>query len=212
MKAVIFDMDGVLVDTPFIACEASNILLKKEGIEFTQSQFKKYLKFGIEDRVKIWNKEFNKNIDENNFFEKFIDLQIKLLKKDIEENNINEILTELKRKNLKLGLATKAKRIKVDKILTALGLTNIFDSIVTGDITKNHKPHPEVYIASLKNLNVKGNDAIVIEDSPHGIESAKSAGIKVIAYKTKVFSLDDLKQADFIIHDLTEISGLLENM
>ena len=65
------------------------------------------------------------------------------------------------------------------------------------------------YLNSLKKLGVKNSEAIVIEDSPHGIESAKNAGIKVIAYKTKVFTNDDLREADFIIEDLNEIFSLL---
>ncbi|XLQ20583.1 MAG: HAD family hydrolase [Candidatus Moraniibacteriota bacterium] len=205
MKAIIFDMDGVLVNTPYIACEVTNTLLQNEDITFTQKEFKKYLKFGIEDRVKIWNKEFNKNIDIQLFFKSFIDLQVQVLKKDPNNNTRKDILTQLKNDGLKLGLATKAKRVKVDKVLAALDIQNIFDSIETGDITKNHKPHPEVYLTTLKNLNITSQDAIVIEDSPHGIVAAKKAGLKVLGYKTNVFTDEDLAEADVIITDLSEI-------
>lgn len=203
-------MDGVLVDTPYIACEATNILLAKEGINFSQKEFKKYLKFGIEDRVKIWNKEFDLSLSEKVFFKDFVNLQVQILKDDMKNSNRRFILKKLKKLGLKLALATKAKKFKVDKILKALKLEEIFDSIITGDTTEYHKPHPEVYLNSLSNLGIEPEDALVIEDSPHGIKSAKSANIKVTAYKTKVFSNEELKEADFIINDLNEIFNLLK--
>ena len=202
-------MDGVLVDTPFVACEATNMLLQSAGLSFTQEQFKKYLRFGIEDRVKMWNQEFNKTIPEKEFFHEFIDLQIALLREEMEKSDRKEILLKLKLRGFKLGLATKAKKVKVDKILEALDLEDVFDSILTGDATTQYKPHPEVYTNSAKNLGVTPEECLVIEDSPHGIESAKSAGMKVFAYKTRVFSDEDLAQADKIIYDLNEVLDLL---
>jgi len=208
-KAIIFDMDGVLVNTPNIASEASNVLLKEHDLKFSQEEFKEYLKFSIGERVKLWNEKYGLKIDEEIFFTKFVDLQMRLLEDEIKTSDVQSVILSLKESKFKIGLATKAKKIKVDKILSALKISDLFDSIVTGNDTDLYKPHPDAYLISAKNLNLKSEECLVVEDSPHGIVSAKAAGMEVLALKTKLFTEEDLQEADNIIYNLNEIQKYL---
>src|SRR5690606_18525803 len=105
-------------------------------------------------------------------------------------------LKTLKNQGFKLALVTGTARHEVHKILPDT-IFNLFDVVVCGTDVQNGKPHPEPYLTALKKLNLNGKNAIVIENAPFGIRSAKAAGISCFAIETSL-PKKFLKQADAV--------------
>ena len=109
----------------------------------------------------------------------------------------------MRRQGFRLGLVTGTARHELLKILPK-GLRKFFDAIITGDEVTHGKPHPEPYQKALKMLQCKKSDAIVIENAPFGIQSAKAAGLKCFAIETSL-PKKYLKQADFVFHSFKHL-------
>jgi len=213
MKAVIFDLDGVLVGTPKYRWVSDNKALNHFDVSISEIEHKIYEGTSLKIRVPLYEKKFGVEIDFEKFSEIFIKTQLDLIKEEIEEtkDEIQEIISILKRKGLKIAVATSARKEKVIPILRWLGVHKVLDFILTSDDLDNHKPHPDPYLKTLKVLGVKPSETIIVEDSPHGITSGKAAIIKVVALKTDSFSEKDIREADIIISNLRELIKIVEN-
>jgi beta-phosphoglucomutase len=204
-KAVIFDMDGVITNTMPDHYKAWKKVLKEEGI--------------IVDKFEIYRREGQKGID--SVREIFIKYQkpsnnetiLRLLRE--KENYFNrnakvlfisgarKFIDDLYKNKFQLGLVTGTSFPEVKKILPA-STFNKFSAIITSSNVKNGKPHPEPYIKALKALKIKSTDAIVIENAPLGIESAKRAGILCIGLETSL-PKRYLRQADVICTSIKQL-------
>uniref|UniRef100_UPI003AB227B0 HAD family hydrolase n=1 Tax=Catenibacterium sp. TaxID=2049022 RepID=UPI003AB227B0 len=112
-------------------------------------------------------------------------------------------------KHYKIALASSSSLSTINTALNQAGLRKYFSLIVSGDQFKESKPNPEIYLYTIKELNVNKDEAIIIEDSSKGILAANRAGIKVLALKDDKFGLDQ-SQADIIIDELNDIIKLIE--
>ena len=112
-------------------------------------------------------------------------------------------------KHYKIALASSSRLYTINNALDQAGLRKYFSLIVSGEQFKESKPNPEIYLYTIKELNVNKDEAIIIEDSSKGILAANRAGIKVLALKDDKFGLDQ-SQADIIIDELNDIIKLIE--
>ncbi|MDP8212654.1 MAG: HAD family phosphatase [Candidatus Zapsychrus exili] len=112
-------------------------------------------------------------------------------------------LKDLKKQGFKLALVTGSAHSEIKKILPER-IYNLFEVIVTGSDVKNGKPHPEPYLKAIKALKIKKTQAIVIENAPFGIKSAKTAGLKCYAIETSL-PKKYLKQADKIFENIKSL-------
>lgn len=209
LKAVIFDMDGVITNTMPYHYKAWRRTLKQQGI--------------MVDKFEIYHREGQPGISTvkeifANCGKKITKLQARkilqrkeeLFKAIVKTKFIRGAINCLKRfkiNGLKLALVTGTARHEAKKILPP-NIYNLFDAIVTGDEVRLGKPNPEPYLKIMKKLKMQGSDVIVIENAPFGIASAKSAGLKCIALAT---SLPEkyLKGADIILTSFSEFKRKL---
>ena len=112
-------------------------------------------------------------------------------------------------KHYKIALASSSRLYTINNALDQAGLRKYFSLVVSGEQFKESKPNPEIYLHTIKELNVNKDEAIIIEDSSKGILAANRAGIKVLALKDDKFGLDQ-SQADIIIDELNDIIKLIE--
>ncbi len=112
-------------------------------------------------------------------------------------------LKKLKSKGYRLALVTGTARHEAEKILPK-HIYNLFETVITGSDVKKGKPHPEPFLKALKHLKIKQTEAIVIENAPFGIESAKNAGIFCVAIETSL-SKKYLKKADIILPSINSL-------
>ena len=205
LRAVIFDLDGVIVDTMPFHARAWQDTFKTYGIKVTKKEI--YLREGEK-----WDKTFFEIVKKHGFK---ITPDIKKAVFKHRENVFKNILKikifkdapplikYLKKKGLKLAIVTGTPRKEVKRILPRT-LYKLFDVIMPSDEVKHGKPHPEPFLKALKALKVKASEAIVIENAPNGITSAKRAGLKVIAVETSL-SKSYLKSADLITPSLSKL-------
>ena len=182
IKAVIFDMDGVISDTQKLHASVEEKLLKKYGIELNSDEItEKYA--GVPDKEffeKIF-KDYKVSVD----VEKIINEKWKEMI-NIAKNNIFpipgiiELVKQLKENRFKLAVASSSPHNFIELVLSELKLEGKFDVIVSAEDVKFGKPNPEIFLLASKNLSVDPSECVVIEDGINGIIAAKRAGMKCI--------------------------------
>ena len=210
MKIIIFDFDGVILDSENSHFIAFNEGLKNLNINISEDEYySKYI--SLDDRGVITNVVNDKNISVTN---EEIDMIIKN-KNDYFESRlidnsklfpgVEEVIIQLS-KNFVLCIGSGANRSELIKTLKNNNIYDYFEIIVSANEVNNPKPNPETYNRVLDNINTDFNinEIIVIEDSPGGIEAAKSAGLKCIAI-TNTFDNKQLRKADIIVSNYEDI-------
>ena len=203
--AVIFDMDGVLVENSEFHDEAWRLTCLKHGKIITNQDVRNG--FGGSNKILVQNLL---GIFDQKIIEK-IAIEKEKLYRDIFEKSLRlplglmNLLNELKQKNVCMAVATSAPPENLHFVIDKLGIRNYFDALVDESQIKNCKPDPEIYILAANKLGVPISNCLVFEDSIFGIQSGKAAGMKVIGITTS-FGAEQIKMADLIITSFTEIS------
>jgi beta-phosphoglucomutase len=210
-KAIIFDMDGVIVDSMPYHFLAWYETLRPLGIRV--SCFDVYSKEGENWRKTL--RGFLKGADikpTKKMFDGIFARRKKIFKKSFRRfifKGAKEALICLKRKGYILGLVTGTPSKEVKKILPP-SMYRLFGCIVAGDEVKKGKPHPEPYLSAAKRMEVKPSECVVVENAPFGVESAKKADMFCVAITTGL-TKEYLKGADIIVDDLADMVEIVEN-
>ncbi len=205
IKGVIFDCDGVLIDSKMLHFEAWKKFWAKRGIEHSYDDFKKNFgrsNFDIFGQLykEASEEEIKRLSDEKEEF--YREIAAKNLKPV--KGTVN-LLKSLRQNGFKMAVATSAPGNLLNFIMDQLGIEEYFSAIVTASDVKHSKPDPEIFLNAAEKLGLKPNECIVIEDAIHGIEAAKKAGMMCIAVETSHFA-SELRKADLIRKDLSEVS------
>lgn len=215
-KGIIFDLDGVIVDTAKYHYLAWKKLANQLGFEFTKEQNELFKgvsrKRCLEILIEIGNVKASQEDFDRWMIEKNLDYLAYIEEMDASEilPDVPKILHFLKQNNIPIALGSASKNAQ--PILEKVGLLPYFDAIVDGNNVTKAKPDPEVFLLAAKKLNVKAKDCIVFEDAVAGIEAANAANMISIGIGEKKV----LSKAQFIFKDFTEIStdfmkDLIEN-
>ena len=210
LKAIIFDLDGTLVDSLPYHHESWRIFFKKNNIEENDFDeiYKNYKGGGtLELMTSVFGDIYTKDKLEKMSDDKEVIFRDIYRSKIFPMNGLRKFLDNLKKNNILLSIGSNAIRKNVLMTIEELGVTNYFSSIICGDEVSKGKPDPEMYIKTLSNLKVNKNECIIFEDSIEGITAAKNANIKVIGV-TSSQSSEKLKLVGAFktIEDYTKIS------
>lgn len=224
IRTIIFDFDGVIVDTEPVHLEAFQRVVSGEGLVLDESEY--YSKYLAYDDITFFKKFFtDRGIEKN---DKYIDQLLKKkshLTDELLESNISlfpgigDFIKE-KSKRYILAIGSGALRKEIELILDRFGLLSSFAVIVSADEVVNCKPDPEVYNRVFESINsgyfndspLSAGECVVIEDSVYGIKAAKSAGMKCIAV-TNSYNADKLTEADLVVNSIKDIDcGLLQDL
>ncbi|OGX06870.1 MAG: hypothetical protein A2Z88_05510 [Omnitrophica WOR_2 bacterium GWA2_47_8] len=205
VRAVIFDMDGVITNTMPDHFKAWHQVLAKEGIHATHHDiYSREGQRGLQSVYEIFN-EYKKPYDLKKA-KALLHEKEELFKKITQTRFITgsrSILRDLHKRKFKLALVTGTSRHELHRILPD-SVYNYFDVSVTGSDVKKGKPHPEPYLKALKKMGLKASQAVAIENAPFGILSAKKAGLKCLALETSL-PRKYLKEADAVFASIKEL-------
>lgn len=191
IKAVLFDMDGVIFDTEREYLKEWEVIFKKYGYKMKKEIYISVMGRGRKKVKEIFKEKFGKDLP----IDKMYIEKDKMLKEAVENNKVPlkegalELLEFLKENGYKIALATSAKRERVKIQVRHAKIENIFDAIVCSEDITNSKPDPEIFLKAAEKVCVNPENCIVIEDSEAGIKAAFNA-------KMMGFHVEDLKKAD----------------
>jgi beta-phosphoglucomutase len=203
-KGVIFDMDGVLVDTGWAHLQAWDDLAEKEGFEHSDAFF--YRTFGMPnyrilpmlmpgiseediERIGDWKEERYRQI-----------IGEKLTLGD----EVRTLLEDLKASGFAMAVGSSAPEENVEMIIKRTGLDAFMDAFVTKADVQHGKPDPETFLKAAGEIGIAAGRCVVVEDAVQGIEAGKAAGMRVVAV-TSTRRREDLAGADMIVDSLAEL-------
>ncbi|MDR6370992.1 sugar-phosphatase [Chryseobacterium bernardetii] len=200
LKAVIFDMDGVLIDSEKFWTQAELDVFSSYGVKVTDDLAAQTKYMTTQEVTEFWYERFPwENFDSSDLENKVVTRVIEMIQdQDCIMSGVQGFITNLKNKEYKIGLATNAPLRVAHVVLEKLQVRDLFDTVHSSEFETQGKPHPAVYLSSAKNLGVSPEHCIAIEDSPSGLKAAKEAGMQTVIFTNDDESIDsDL--ADFKI-------------
>lgn len=209
LKAVIFDMDGVLIDSEPIHYLSNVTLLKKLSVDFSYDYYKQFIgstcshmwtciarDFNLEQSPEWLNTEGNK-----------------ICEKLVETNGYppiegaKELVCSIKKAGYKLAVASSSALKTIKKNMDSQGLTEYFDELVSGEDVANPKPAPDVFLKAAKMLGVEPGECLVIEDSRNGVLAAKAAGMICLGFINPNSGDQKLDKADYLTESFVEMDA-----
>jgi len=215
LKAIIFDVDGVIAETESIHLKAFQKTFDSFKINLTPEYHRSLIGSTVKDNIVKINKDFNIDVDVEEYAKVRNEEYISLLEKNTicPNQGLKEILLWGEKNRIKLGICSSSKKTMVEKVLECVfkkmeiseSIYNFFDAFATAEDVRRKKPFPDIYLYVINKLNLQSSECLAIEDSEAGINSAKSAGCGVIGLTTPFNTIDDLINADKIVKSLEEI-------
>jgi beta-phosphoglucomutase len=204
LRAVLFDMDGVLLDSEAFICAAAVDMFREKGFrvspgdftEFTGMGENRYLG-GVAEKHRI---PFELNKDKARtyaIYSQMVRGKLHLLP------GVGEFIERCRQRGLKIAIASSADRVKVEINLRETGLhPRLFGAIVSGEEIENKKPAPDIFLRASQLLRTDPSECLVVEDAISGVAAGKAAGCRVLALTTS-FQESQLSEADWIAPDLS---------
>jgi len=210
IKAVIFDMDGLLIDSEPLWHEAEVEAAKLAGIDLTEKQFLDNTGLKSDkivdqwfNNIKPWTTPSKKEVEE-----KLVSRLIERVKeRGVPKPGAMKILEMMKKKNVKMALASSSRMSIIDAAVEKLNIRNYFDELYSAEFEEHGKPHPGVYLTTAKMLDIPPDACLAFEDSFNGLLSAKSARMKCVCVPDESLRGDQrLAIADEILDSLEDFN------
>lgn len=214
IKAIIFDVDGVITDTEPVHMEAWLSVLDPLGVSFEEDEYRKnYIGRNDKDFLDVLghiHHRFFDDIERERLIEEKTKATLEILGKNIPLlDGVKEFVEEAS-KHFLLAICSGAQRSEIEFMLKKLKWTGIFNPVIASDSVKKGKPDPEGYVRAMEGLIERSKEVLLpenimaIEDSPRGVAAAKAAGIKCFGVMNS-FGADELKAADRVVRSIEEI-------
>ncbi len=198
-------MDGVLADSEPLYHLSLNQVLQAHGHSLTDEDNRIILGTTVDFTWQTLKERFRLDGEIEDWIGVYDEVLLKNLKENIEPSpGLYALLDSLDARGLPFGLASSSQANWVDVILTILGVKERFRVVMSGDMVTNGKPAPEIYLTAAGKLGVEPARCLVFEDSPHGIQAGKAAGMTVVAVLTDMTRDMDVSLADHHIESLSD--------
>lgn len=215
IKAIIFDMDGLMIDSERVTFECYQERLKDMNLTMDEEFYKTLLGKPIKGIYQRFYDVYGNDFPIENVIQDVHQLMAERFETEgvPVKKGLVELLHYLKDNNYKTIVATSSNRDRVDKILAQAKITEFFDDSICGDEVTKGKPNPEVFLKSCQKLGVNVDGAIVLEDSEAGIQASYDANIKVICIPDMKYPEKQYEEKTFkILKDLTEVTAYLKSL
>jgi len=215
IKAVIFDMDGVLIDSEPLWRKAMIEGFASIGVLITEEDCKKTTGNRLKEVVEYWFEKLNiLDFLPTEIEHRIINTLLKLINKEGKAiSGVIEVINFCNNKNIKIGLATSSSNQLMEAVLEKLKLKNTFKCSISAENMKYGKPHPEVFLICASQLQISPLECIVIEDSINGVIAAKAAFMRVIALpEQENINNHKFSIADYKLNNMQEVLKLFKTI
>jgi len=213
IKGIIFDFDGVILDTEVPEYQSWQELYTEFDQYLTIEKWATYIGAGVNafDPFEYLEELIGKKLDEKELKTRRFDRSQELLEKQELIPNVLDFIENARKNGLKLAVASSSDRPWVEGHLRKYGIFELFDIVHTCEDVENVKPDPALFLTALKSLKIDKTEALVIEDSPNGILAAKRADLFCVCIPNQITSQMDTSMADIQLVSLAELNvdGLL---
>jgi len=210
IKAVIFDLDGTLVDSMWIWKDIDIKYLAKKGFELPEDLQKEIEGMSFTETANYFKNRFNIEDDVEEIKKEWNEMSYDYYKTKIElKDGVVEFLNFLKSRNIKMGIGTSNSRQLATVVLESRNILHYFDTVRTSCEVKSGKPSPDIFLKVAEDLKVKPEECLVFEDTYAGVLAGKRAGMKVIAIKDDLsfqYKKEITELADSYIDDYNNIA------
>ncbi|MBQ6814179.1 MAG: HAD family phosphatase [Lachnospiraceae bacterium] len=214
LKAIIFDMDGVLVDSEPLHYEVNKItMMEKFQIDLNYEYYKQYIGTTVKA---MWEKIIKDFCIEGYTPTELFDLSEVVKARLVDEKGYPEVpgvvdFVRMLSKKYKLAVASSSSIVNIEKNVNKLGIKDEFSALVSGLTVANPKPFPDVFLKAASELGVEPSECLVVEDSGNGTKAAKAAGMACIGFINPGSGDQDLSAADYLFEDFSSIDdGFVE--
>ena len=208
-RAVIFDMDGVLVDSEPLFLEAINATLARYGRSIDEEQHATIMGLDPRETVKALLElaKLTGRVGPEDFMQPYDEEVVTRLQQQSRLlPGVASAIHKLKQHGVPIGLASSSKTTWISATLHATGLEGTFDAIVSGTEVAHPKPAPEVYLAAAAKLGVPPTACLAIEDSANGVRSASAAGMYTVQLRASSTAFPPQPEADLVVESLDELN------
>ncbi|MGC9599371.1 MAG: HAD family phosphatase [Minisyncoccia bacterium] len=209
IKAVIFDMDGLMIDSEPIQSKSFEYVLRTHDKApiFNPNGLIQTIGITAKDNWILLKEKHNLTASVASLLAKKRSVYGKLLKENVKpQKGLFSLIKKLKKGGFKLGIASSSKLSNIKLVLSSLHLSRSFDVILSGESLTRGKPHPDIFLETARKLSVDPSDCVVLEDAESGVEAAHRAKMKVIAVPNKFTRDHDFKKADLVVSSLGKIT------
>jgi putative hydrolase of the HAD superfamily len=207
LQGLIFDFDGLIVDTETARYYAWKEVIEAHGVELPLSFWQENIGLPREafDPLELLERKAGKPVDREAVQRRKQAIFESRMGNESLRPGVREYIEEGQRRELKLAICSSSPRKWVVSNLARYGIDGVFDAMVTGSEASAIKPHPELYLRVLDMLSLPAKWCIAFEDSPKGVQSARAAGIFCVAVANSITAKTDLSAADVQLSSLAEM-------
>jgi HAD superfamily hydrolase (TIGR01509 family) len=205
IKAILWDNDGVLVDTERLYFQATREIMARVGVDLTQEMFVEY---SLKKGKSVWHLAVEKGTPPDQVDRMREERNARYSQLLREENTVIEGVAETlpRLHQFDMGIVTTSRREHFDIIHRASGLLQYFAFILTREDYEKAKPDPEPYLRGLEKTGVERNECIVIEDSKRGLTAATRASLRCLVIPTALNRDDDFSEAYMVLDTITDVT------
>ena len=207
-KAVIFDMDGVIIDSEPLYFKIQEQLFNDLGFTVSQQEYDTFIGAGMQLMWKILSSKHNLSFT----VAQLVKMNNKLIYNTfsnsdslLETNNFTTFLFSVKNRGMKTAVASSTSKKIINVILSKLGIIQEFDVVISSEEVLHGKPEPDIFLEAATRLNVDPKKCIVIEDSTNGVKAAARAGMKCIGFSNKNSGEQNLSLANIVVENFANI-------
>lgn len=209
LDAVVFDFDGLILDTESPEIEAWKAEFSRHGLEMDPLWWRQITGMGADlvhtKPEQILERELGRTLDPVEVLTRVNRQRLEGIFANPILPGVVELLSELNREGILVGIASSSKHAWVDGHLDRLGLSELFPIVCCADDVERAKPYPDLYLLACSRLGAAPEKSVALEDSENGIASAKAAGLRVIACPNPATIDFDLSRADLHVDSLLEL-------
>ena len=215
LKAVLFDLDGTIIDSEPLHTEAVLRILRDRAVVLGSSDLDRFI--GISSSV-MWEEMrerfgFTESVETLKTLQHRVNVEMLEVSESILIPGVLPLLHDIRAMGIRSAVASSSTREYIETVLAKYELDTLFDIIVSGEEVPRGKPRPDVFLRAAELLGVEPESCVVIEDSDNGLTAAREAGIRSIGFRNPNSGRQSLSLADRIVDDIREISvALLESL